>query len=468
MNKRKILVLLPDGIGLRNFAYSKFYDTGKKEGFDILYWNNTLFPLNNLGFEEITITNAKIHPFTDILKNARKQIELNLNIKKAKDSVYDSYRFPNSYKTFKSTLKNLAIHTITIFFSSKKGLRKVRQLILTNERKTAYYQNCLTTLQQEKPTMVFCTNQRISFAISPLLAAHDLKIPTATFIFSWDNLPKGTMVVETDYYFVWSKLMKKELLYYYPYINESQIVIAGTPQFENHYDKNSIESKASFFKQNNLDIDKKYLCFSGDDITTSPDDPSYLEDFVKAIILLNKKGNNLGIIFRRCPVDISGRYDAIISKYKDLIVEIAPKWENINNSWNTILPTKEDVILLSNTITYSELVVNLGSSMVFDYASHSKPCAYFNYNQKERSNKNWDLHQCYKYVHFRSMPTDAVVWLNSPDEIASKIEMMLSNEAQKVVANAQEWFEKINQHPAEDASQRIWESISKICKKETC
>jgi hypothetical protein len=36
-----------------------------------------------------------------------------------------------------------------------------------------------------------------------LLAAQQLGIPTATFIFSWDNLPKATMVVETDYY-VWS------------------------------------------------------------------------------------------------------------------------------------------------------------------------------------------------------------------------------------------------------------------------
>lgn len=465
MNKRKILVLLPDGIGLRNFAYSKFYDLGKKEDFDIVYWNNTLFPLSSLGFEEITITGANIHPFTDVLKNARKQIELNLNIKKAKDYVYDSYRFPNSYKTFKSSLKNLATHFITIFFSSKTGLDKVRKLILATERKTKYYQNCLITLREEKPTMVFCTNQRISSAIAPLLAAKDLRIPTATFIFSWDNLPKGTMVVETDYYFVWSDHMKKELLYYYPYINEKKIVTAGTPQFENHYDKYSIESKESFFKNNNLDLNKKYLCFSGDDITTSPDDPAYLEDFVQAITLLNKKGYNLGIIFRRCPVDISDRYDAILVKYKDTIVSIAPKWENINNSWNSILPTKDDLILLSNTIAHSELVVNLGSSMVFDYASQSKPCAYFNYNQKEQSNKNWDLYQCYKYVHFRSMPTDAVVWLNSADEIAAKIELMLSDDAQKIVANAEEWFKKINKHPADQASQRIWEGIAEICKK---
>jgi hypothetical protein len=45
---------------------------------------------------------------------------------------------------------------------------------------------------------------------------------------------------------------------------------------------------------------------------------------------------------------------------------------------------------------------------------------------------------------------------------------MLSDEAQKVVANAQGWFEKINQHPAQDASKRIWDGIAKICKKKIC
>ena len=62
------------------------------------------------------------------------------------------------------------------------------------------------------------------------------------------------------------------------------------------------------------------------------------------------------------------------------------------------------------------------------------------------------------------MLDNAVVWLNFPDEIADKIEMMLNDETQNVVANAQKWFEKINQHPAKDASNRIWEGIAKICK----
>jgi hypothetical protein len=41
--------------------------------------------------------------------------------------------------------------------------------------------------------------------------------------------------------------------------------------------------------------------------------------------------------------------------------------------WNTVLPTAEDLDLQVNTIAHTEMVINLGSSMVFDYISYDKP-----------------------------------------------------------------------------------------------
>jgi hypothetical protein len=108
--------------------------------------------------------------------------------------------------------------------------------------------------------------------------------------------------------------------------------------------------------------------------------PVYLDDTAKAIRELNRNGHQLGIIFRRCPVDFSDRFDAVLEKNKDVVIPIVPKWKKIAEGWHTILPTKEDLILQMNTIFHTELVVNLGSSMVFDYVAFGKPCAYFNYN----------------------------------------------------------------------------------------
>jgi hypothetical protein len=466
MYNNKIFILLPDGIGLRNFAYSDFQAIGLQENFDVVFWNNTPFDLEELGFKEIKIQNSKSHPLTETYKNARKQIELNLNIRRTKDRVYDTYRFPFSYATAPKAIKSLVTQLISFTHSSKYGLKRIRKKIKDEERKTLYYHQCLETLQKEKPSMVFCTNQRPMTAIAPLLAAQELGIPTATFIFSWDNLPKATMVVETDYYFVWSDLMKKELLFYYPYIQESQIFVVGTPQFESHFDKSKLLSRKEFFEQNNLDANKKYICYSGDDVTTCPDDSKYLEDVAIAIRELNKKGHLLGIVFRRCPVDFSNRYDGVLEDYKDVITPITPLWKKIGEGWNTILPTQADIDLQINTIAHTELVVNLGSSMVFDYLAHHKACAFINYDVINKKNQDWTVKRIYNYVHFRSMPNiKTVFWINSPEIITTVIERgIVANPS--VIKGAQQWFEIINQHPPQEASRRIWKGIKTIITKE--
>lgn len=462
MFNNKIFILLPDGIGLRNFAYSSFYEIGKKQGFDVVFWNNTPFPLMDLEFQEINIEDAISHPLTDIYKNIKIQAELNLNIKKTKDSVYDTYRFPFSYSTLKIAMKSIVIQVLTDFYDTDQGLQKIRKKMNHYERKTMFYKQSLETLQKEKPSLVFSTNQRPVIAIAPLLAAQDLGIPTATFIFSWDNLPKATMIVETDYYFVWSTHMKEELLFYYPNIKEEAIFITGTPQFEMHFDKSTILSRELFCKQNKLDVNKKYICFSGDDSVTSPDDPQYLEDLANAVSVLNEKGWNLGVIFRRCPVDFSNRYDSVLANYCELIVEIDPLWKPLSNAWNTILPTKGDGELLSNIAEHCELVVNIGSTTIFDFLTHKKPCGYFRYNQKTQNNKNWDILKCYQFVHFRSMPNDAaVIWFNDIEDITLKIENAITN-PQSTLNHAKDWFKVINQHPPQDASKRIWDSIKTI------
>jgi len=227
MRNKKIFILLPDGIGLRNFAFSNFYKIGIEKNFQITYWNNTPFNLTTLGFDEIRINQAKSNPLTDSYKNARKHIELNLSIKAEKDAVYNTYRFPFRYKKIRAALKNLITKFLIATHSSANGLEKIREKIKKLESSTLYYQNCVKILQKEKPDLVFCTNQRPVLAIAPLLAAQKLGIPTATFIFSWDNLPKATMVIETDFYFVWSEHMKKELLHYYLMSKKIKFLLLG-------------------------------------------------------------------------------------------------------------------------------------------------------------------------------------------------------------------------------------------------
>lgn len=458
---KKIFILLPDGVGLRNFAFTSFVEIGEEMGWEVVFWNHTPFDLAGMGFREIKLT-GKPRPQTDLLKRAKIEAELDHFTQKFNDPVYQTYKFPYSGKGLKALLKHRIVTFLKNTHKEEKGLQRLRQKMEASERKGEFYKDCKAVLEREKPDLVFCTNQRPVNAIAPITAARDLGISNATFIFSWDNLPKATMVVEPDHYLVWSEYMKNELKKYYPFITESQIHLTGTPQFEPHFEENLKISKEEFYTQNNLDKNKKYLCFSGDDFTTSPHDELYLQNVAEVVRELNTKGKNIGVIFRRSPADFSGRYDPVIKKYKDIIVPLVPLWERHGKDWNHLLPTKADLKLQSQIIQHSFMVINVGSSMVFDYIIYQKPCAYINYNPGVVKIKK-NVGEIYNYVHFKSMPSkNSVLWINDKKEIKETISQVLVGNISEVLNEANNWFKKINYPPAESASGRIWQVLDKL------
>ena len=457
--KKKIFILLPDGVGLRNFAFTSFVEIGEEMGWEVVFWNHTPFNLQELGYREIKLL-GKPRATTDLLKRAKIEAELDHFTAKFDDPIYQTYKFPPSNKGIKRKVKNALVSTLVKTHSGEEGLEQLREEMRDSERKGKFYRKCEAILEAEKPEFIFCTNQRPVTAIAPITAAQDLGITTATFIFSWDNLPKATMVVDTDHYFVWSEHMKQELLTYYPTIQPKQIHITGSPQFEPHFDTSLRKKRTEFFKENGLDPEKKYLCFSGDDSTTCPDDHHYLNDVAEAVTELNRKGENLGIIFRRSPVDLSARYEQVLEKHSETITPLAPIWKKTGENWNAILPTREDIKLQVNTILHTEAVINLASSMVFDFAIFNKPCLYLNYVVDRKQNEDWSPQKVYDFVHFRSMPQkEPVLWIRSKEELEEKIMIGLGGAA-GAVAGAKDWFQKINKHPPQKASERIWEVIN--------
>lgn len=461
--KKKIFVFLPDGVGLRNFAFTKFKEIGEEQGFNIQYWNNTLFSLNEeLGFDEIKIKNHQQHTLTPIYSRVRKRIELNVSRNKFKDNVYPTYKFPLNYKGFKNALKSSYISLLIGLNSSEKGVERIRKKINKLERINPKYQYCKAQLQEHKPDLIFCTTQRSTQSISALLAAKDLGIPTVAFVYSWDNVPKAMQVVETDYYCVWSEHMKNQVLQYYPFVKEEQIIVTGTPQFEPHYYKELIKSKEDFFNEHHLDVNKKYICFSGDDETTSPLDQYYLEDLVKAVRNLNDKGENLGIIYRKCPVDLTDRYDKVLEDNKDLIKALDPLWKSVGKMWNQVMPTKEDVAMLVNVCYHTEFVTNVCSSTVFDFVVHNKPCIYYNYEQPQLKKGIRDIGQNYKYVHFRSMPSqEAAIFCRDKNDLEGIVDNILKGKVSNVTEGLK-WYEIIVGKTPTQASDNIWKSIKGI------
>ena len=80
---KKAFIFLPDGVGLRNFALTNFNAIGTALGYEMVYWNNTPFKIKEeLGYDEVNITNHQLNPWTTVYTRARKRCELNVFDKK--------------------------------------------------------------------------------------------------------------------------------------------------------------------------------------------------------------------------------------------------------------------------------------------------------------------------------------------------------------------------------------------------
>lgn len=449
---KRIVLYVPDGVGIRNYLYSKVF---KERPADLILYHN--FDPATLSMLKDSIQFESTHeapPFKEGIKEKYLRELIHCSRLRYHARRCDNPTLLSSWNRPKKGAKNkLFYKTIDLVsynyksYDSILGLEKQYDAII---RATDLYKAAKQELKKLNADTLFCTHQRALKAPAVYAAARDLGIKTVAVIYSWDNIPKARLALKADKYLVWSDFMKQQLQEFYPELSEDQIEVTGTPQFDFYSEEQRWKSRQEFGAELGLDLNKKWICFSGDDVMTSPYDPHYLEDMASAMKEAGLE-KEYQVVFRRCPVDVSGRYDKIVAKHSDLIVSAPPKWNIDRDVWSSIYPTDEDTSVLVNLAKHCELVVNVGSTMAFDFGMFHKPCAFINYDQPHST--NWSVDTVYKYQHFRSMPDErAVLWWNKPEEIAGLISNLDSNKT-----TIRTWMEKII--GSDQASDRVYNAL---------
>jgi hypothetical protein len=445
---------VPDGTGIKNYLYSSVFK-------DIdatlhLYHNfdtDTLIELQqHISLDsEIEIPAYKEGVKEKFLRELIHLSRIRFYANKAANPTILTF-FKSKQQSFKLklfyTAVKLAAKTVTRYTSILR-LEKQYQASL---RKNPFYHLVATQLATLKPDVVFCTHQRALKAPAVFAAARDLGVKTTTVIYSWDNIPKARLALQADSYLVWSNYMKNELQFFYPEIASKSIKITGTPQFEFYSNEKNMLPKAEFYAAYGLSETKKTLCFSGDDVLTSPHDPQYLHDVASAIVEAGM-ADSIQIAFRRCPVDVSGRYDWVLEAFPKVIVDMPPLWNFNSNIWSAVYPTYDDISLLVSLAYYADGVMNVGSTMAFDFGMFGKPCIFINYDAVKDS--TWSVDTIYKYQHFKSMPSmDAVYWLTDKNQIIT----VLTKAFETPETSIDNWFSVV----VEDANKASHQLIKEL------
>ncbi|MGQ7945234.1 hypothetical protein [Flavobacterium sp. WC2509] len=435
---KKLGIVITDGVGFRNYILSDFLSEAEKQ-FDEVVILSCLPGSVYGGFLqksrviELAVFQEKFP--TWFFRKTKEIAHLQLH-KKNNFGITDNL---NTNKSKSKTPRGYATRFIfkwTSLFYSESHIQfynKLQQLSFKNNSNVKGYK---AIFEKEKFDILFFTHQRPPFIAPLVYQAEQLKVKTASFIFSWDNLAsKGRMAANFGYYLVWSDLMKKELLQFYKKVQSQNVAVVGTPQFEPYALERYKTVKNDFFTRFNLDLSKKTICFSCGDISTSKNDELYITTIAQAI--QENKIQNVNLLVRTSPAEDPIRFESFVAKFR-FVKWNYPKWHlartGHQEEWSQRIPSKEDVTDLRGILEYSDLNINMLSTMSLDFIQFDKPV--INPVFGNAANGLYDDQRFLQYPHIKNV---------------------VDSKATTIVKNEQELIEAINlyiENPDADANNR--------------
>ncbi len=370
-------VVITDGVGYRNFILSGFIEEAGKEFDSVVIYSFLPASIYSVMPPGCKIVEMEADQETFPLWAFRKTKELAhlQNHRKGNFGIQDTLMINYPKGNNRRARITKLLYRLTSLFHGESAIRvysKCQDAILRKKNITRQF---AAMLKENRTKIIFFTHQRPAFIAPLIVAAKSNNIKTSAFIFSWDNLAsKGRMAGDFNYYLVWSELMKADLLEFYPNVKEENIAVVGTPQFEPYVMKKYGYEKAEFIREFSINPDIPTIFFTCND-STSLNDPIYLDILAKAI--RDKKiAKMVNLIVRTSPAEGIGRFEKLREKYP-FIVWNNPKWEltreNHPEPWSQRIPSAEDVSDLKALLEYSDIAINVLSTITIDSFLFDKP-----------------------------------------------------------------------------------------------
>ncbi|MGZ4704342.1 MAG: hypothetical protein ACXWCM_05685 [Acidimicrobiales bacterium] len=392
----KSLLLVPDGVSLRNFVLGATAGLLADAG-GVTVWADPSLPALDDQRDRFTWDTLDAYPERLVEASLRRTLEYaHLRTLDTPGSRFVlAQPIPG---TPRSRALRLAARTASQPFGTLAG---VRRLVTVHDRladRRPEVDIAARRLAAVAPDVVLCAHQRPLAVLPVVLAARRLGIPTATFVFSWDNLTtKGRMAAPFDHFLVWSDHMAAELRRFYPDAPADRVHVVGTPQFDPYAEPDHPSTRAALAARLALDPGRPIVCFTAGDAGTCPDDPYHLS----VLLELVRSGLVHGdpqVVLRTAPVDPGDRFDGVRRDYPEL-VDAAPNWSHGDGGlWHTAYPTREDVVALSALTAGADVNVNMASTMSIDFALRDTPVVNIGFDHHPEDHR---AGRYYRFTHYR-------------------------------------------------------------------
>jgi hypothetical protein len=258
-----------------------------------------------------------------------------------------------------------------------------------------------------RPDLVLSTNP---YSLQELFVSHFARragIPVLAAIVSWDNLCyKGHLWSDYDGYIIWGPAMRKDLKHHLPSLPEDRIIETGSPQFDFHRRSDLEWSREEFNRRIGAGSGRALITWGANVEWLFPDEPDVVAGLWKAI----RDGAIPGrpqLLVRVHPHDVADRFEAIRQECPGLLVQ--HPCSHLNGQYWWFTPDVEELALLSNTLRYSDVTVNLASSMTLDAAIFDKPVINVAYSTKPDHPHTRRIPFAHLSAHYRKVAESGAV-----------------------------------------------------------
>jgi hypothetical protein len=413
--KRRIVAILPRGEAIRNFVYTGAVEEAARNAeIDIL----SVVPSSQIGdlLRERYPSVTELSPVGEhrLVGMVRDLLDMAHGRWLWSEAAKERWRLRDEEAHTRALwLKRTLKKGLCYPFASRVGLALLSKAETASSRWLRTTDEYVHLLERLQPTLVFNASHVHSHIANPVIhAARELGIPTAAFIFSWDNLTsQGRIMPPYDYYLVWNEAIRDQLLEIYDSVAPHQVFVTGTPQFDFLFRPEYSWSREEFCRRVGADARRPIVLYSTGMPNHMPDEPAIVEGIADVVRGMTDLGPPQ-LLVRVYPKDQTGRFGDLARRRPDILFPKVP-WEP---EWQT--PTLEDAYLFTSTLKHSAVGINIASTVTLELCMLDKPVINVSYQPGERTGgyAHVDYRRYYQFDHYRPVVQSGAVTVASSEE----------------------------------------------------
>ncbi len=308
-------------------------------------------------------------------------------------------------------LQHIQPENASLLSTSRRMYNDAKSFIPGNTKKLFEQEETLLLTKTNYPEIkdwLHDLNVDAVFTVTPFHKQEDILLRAAklsgkkiyTAILSFDNLTKrGWIPVLYDAYMLWNEKNQQELWRIYPETKNSSVTVTGAPQFDFYFNTGNLYDLHEWKVKCGLPFeDRKIILYSGGPKALVPQEPQYVKCLLDAIHQRKIEGDPI-ILFRCHPIDHIERWKKEIGDDPNIFYDESWTGKKEIHSANISM---DDIKKLCSTLAYTDVHINVCSTMTVDGSAYDKPQVWPAYVEDDPVGTKL-LQDMYKQEHFESI-----------------------------------------------------------------